>query len=272
MKHFFSRLCIVVFIFCYSCEGNSPQINKESFNLDKSISDLNSLSDNIDKLNSTSFFFGHQSVGKNIIEGIEEIQDAYPQLRLNFKETTFTEPELDTPVFLHASLGQNTAPHTKIADFVKAIDFYGDKIEIAFLKFCYVDINMETNIQKLFDDYVKSLNNIKIKYPKMKLIHYTVPLTTKPKGIRASVRVMLNQDVNIQRNKFNKLIRKYYPEDEIFDLAKLESTYPNGKNYVYRINIPGLIAEYTYDGGHLNEQGRLYIATKLLEKLLKTAE
>lgn len=271
-KHNLLYLYFISCFICYSCKKNSTQKMNELLNLNTTISDLNYLSDDVKYLNNSTIFFGHRSVGSNIINGIQEIQNNYPQLKLNIKEISLTDLTLETPAFLHARVGINTKPDTKIDDFVKALDLYGNKIEIAFLKFCFVDINSKTDCEKLFNNYMSKITDIKVRYPKMEIIHFTVPLTTKQKGIKGKMKRIIHLDANIQRNKFNELIRKKFPENEIFDIARLESTYPNGKINQYGHNIPGLIPEYTNDGGHLNNQSRIYIAGKLLEMLLKTVE
>ena len=64
---------------------------------------------------------------------------------------------------------------------------------------------------------------------------------------------------NINRNQFNEILRKEYEgKAPIFDLAKIESTYPDGKTSY------SMVPDYTYDGGHLNETGRKKAAEQLL--------
>jgi hypothetical protein len=75
-------------------------------------------------------------------------------------------------------------------------------------------------------------------------------------------------DDNIQRNKFNHLLREQYKSyDPIFDLAKIESTFPNGKTCSFTKNgtiYHSLVPAYTNDGGHLNELGGKVVARHLL--------
>jgi hypothetical protein len=73
---------------------------------------------------------------------------------------------------------------------------------------------------------------------------------------------------NRKRNQFNEMMRNEYSGKEpLFDLAKIESTYPDGKELTSikdgKVQYT-LIPDYTYDGGHLNERGRIMVAEKLL--------
>ncbi len=82
-------------------------------------------------------------------------------------------------------------------------------------------------------------------------------------------------DDNIKRNQYNQLLKEYYEGKEpVFDLAKIESTYPDGKRCTFEKDgktYYSLVSEYTSDGGHLNEKGRKIVAEKLLVFLANLA-
>ena len=109
------------------------------------------------------------------------------------------------------------------------------------------------------------------------IVHITVPLTTVEPTTKAWIKSMLGRtterDVNVKRNDFNSLLRKTYSAtDPIFDLAEVESTQSNGtRSYFTRDGekIYTLAAEFTTDGGHLNEAGRRGAAEALLQVLGK---
>jgi hypothetical protein len=75
-------------------------------------------------------------------------------------------------------------------------------------------------------------------------------------------------DENIKRNQFNQLIRdEYGGGNPIFDLAKIESTFPDGRWSSFTTDgkiYYSLVPDYTYDGGLLNETDRKKIAEQLL--------
>jgi hypothetical protein len=75
-------------------------------------------------------------------------------------------------------------------------------------------------------------------------------------------------DDNIQKNKYNNMIRNEYKGKEpLFDIAEIESTRPDGTRAVFTKsgnNYYNLAEVYTYDEGHLNDLGRKVVADKLL--------
>lgn len=226
-----------------------------------------------DALMSKKIYFGHQSVGFNIIEGIKETVSSAANARLNIMETK-NPRDLKAPVIAHSSVGKNKDPFSKIDDFKKTIDDgIGAEVDIAFFKFCYVDITKDTDISSVFNAYRDTLEYLQSKYPRVKFIHMTVPLRAAPRGpsvtIKRLLRLPLEDDEdNIKRHLFNRMLIKQFSNDKIvFDLAAYESTGTNGEKTSFskdNTEYPALAPEYTDDGGHLNEQGRKIIAKQLL--------
>jgi len=73
---------------------------------------------------------------------------------------------------------------------------------------------------------------------------------------------------NVKRNQFNHLLRTELEGKElIFDLARIESTFPDGSRASFTNagkTYDALVPDYTYDGGHLNEAGRRMVAEQFL--------
>lgn len=220
-------------------------------------------------LSEKNIFFGHQSIGYNIIEGIYDLQKSNNLNTLQIIETRKKE-DFKNPQLLHACVGNNMDPKSKIDDFVGVLmeSNLGDSLDIAFMKLCYVDFNKNTNIKELFDYYISSMNDLKEKYPKLRIIHSTVPLTVNPKGLKGLIKAILRRDNNKFRHLYNELLRKHYTEDELFDIAKIEATFSDGSINTNKNGVPCLINEYSSDGGHLNQQGRELLAYYLINKLL----
>lgn len=232
------------------------------------------------KLSEKTIYFGHQSVGFNIIDGIKDVMKENPQIRLNIVETN-DPSEFNTHLFAHSKVGKNMDPKSKIDAFANFMEKgIGEKTDIAFFKFCYVDITAGTDIDKVFDDYKSTMARLKGIFPEMRFIHTTVPITFKPTGIKGWIRKgknlikkIIGRPVfdyldNVNRNRFNEMVRKEYNGKEpIFDLAKIESTFPNGTRSSFIKDgktYYSLVSDYTHDGGHLNEKGRKIIAEQLL--------
>jgi len=220
-------------------------------------------------------FFGHQSVGENIMSGIDDLTKTNPGIRLHVLDTE-DPSDFSSGVFALYPIGQNENPESKIQDFVRIMQGIGGKVDIAFFKFCFVDINSGIDVQKLFTDYKNTMSMLTKKYPQTTFIHCTVPLLRKTKNTPKSFlkKVLGKEDGffdnshNIARNAFNELIRKEYQgKAPIFDVADAESTYPDGSRETFTAmgkTYYSLVPEYTDDGGHLNSVGRKRVAGQLL--------
>ncbi|GBE52538.1 hypothetical protein BMS3Bbin14_01012 [bacterium BMS3Bbin14] len=252
------------------CNGN--KMNEEKFAV-KSLSDVTPAA--WVKLAHQTIYFGHQSVGKNIIAGIRDIMKEHPEIKLHIVETTDIAA-LRSPVFANSPVGKNGAPLSKINGFKELMDKrMGNLVNIAFFKFCFDDIRERTNVKMLFKNYSQTMDDLTRKYPKTQFVYITVPLLKRQKRTLASRikgffggKGYFADENNIARYKLNKLIReKYKGSGLLFDLARFESTKPDGtresfekKGKIYYALAPA----YTGDGGHLNVVGRKYIAQQLL--------
>ena len=231
------------------------------------------------KLAESRIFFGHKSVGYNIIEGIKDLQNEFDYVKLNIVETDAAS-ESERPIFAHAQVGKNTEPISKIEGFRSVMDAgAGDNIDIAFFKFCYVDVTRDSDPQEIFRNYSTVMEDLKARYPKTKFLHVTVPLKSVPKGtkktLKESVKLLIGKpgilDDNLKRQHYNQLLKATYARSgAVFDLAELEAVGPDGlKCYgtkgSQRVSL--MAQQYTDDGGHLNATGRKRIAEQLLVKL-----
>ena len=231
---------------------------------------------NLDKTSNRKIYFGHQSVGNNIISGLQKIVGRTRNVTLNIIETD-RPSDFSAPIFAHSKVGRNTDPLSKINSFTKNIEGgIGGKADIALFKFCYIDINSATDVQLIFNKYRSALTRLQQLYPQTKFIHSTVPLKTVT-GIKVSLKRLAKKIMgkpensygdNNNRNKLNDLIRKEYAvKNNLFDLASFESTFTDGRRALYQSegrSFEMLVPEYTNDGGHLNEKGQQIIAEQFL--------
>jgi hypothetical protein len=226
----------------------------------------------IDALATRRVFFGHQSVGNDIVDGIRDLVKADPRIRLNIVKSR--DPEtVSGPAFIESEIGQNGYPQTKTQEFEKILGKgMGVQGGIAMHKYCYVDFDSSTNLRQVFEQYRTRVDALKAKYRALTIIHITVPLTTVEPLLKASIKRLLGKttarDINVKRNQFNNLLLKAYKGIEpIFDLAEVESTNSDGSRSNFERDhqkIYTLSSEYTTDGGHLNELGRKRAAARLL--------
>lgn len=217
-------------------------------------------------------YFGHMSVGDNMVAGIQEIVEAGGG-RLQILKSG-NAPGLRPATLVHSEIGHNKDAVAKINAFAKIIDGgLGKQVDIALFKFCYVDVNADTDLNYVFSCYLQKMGELERKYPKVKFAHVTVPLRSVQTGWKASVKKAIFLPVrgyadNIKRNEYNEMLRREYGgKGRLFDLAEIESTYTDGsrskfmsRNTVYY----SLAADKSDDGGHLNSAGRKVVAEKFL--------
>ena len=227
-----------------------------------------------EKLAQKKIYFGHHSVGANIIDGIKDLMKENPNIKLNIVKTA-NESDFKVGLFAHSGVGKNGDPKSKMLGFAKVLNSgIGEKADAAALKFCYVDILLETDVDGMLGEYSDSVAELKKKYPDLKIIHFTTPLMVQKTTWKHLVKKILSikdpwrYGSNIKRNEYNqKLVEKYQDKDPILDIAMIESTYPNGSRCAFKADGKtyfSLVPEYTYDGGHLNEVGRKKVAEQLL--------
>lgn len=272
MKYLFIYLFINYFLVVTGCSEET--VMTEKVNL-PSISDVPE--SRWQKLSQKKLYFGHQSVGNNIVDGITRILETNDSIKLNIRKSNDVQT-FNVPVFAHSEIGKNEDIDSKFADFSQHIQKgIGDKVDIAFLKLCFWDVRRKTNVNEVFNNYKKTITDLQKQYPKTVFVHLTVPLMSHSKGIVSQIKRMIkpnNNDLdNIKRNELNSLIVKEYGEKgPLFDIALIESTLPDGRRAVFSKdgkNYYYLPDEYTNDGGHLNEQARKYVAEQLLITLAR---
>ena len=257
-----------------ACNGGEMEHKAVKF------SNLNEVPDSIwEKMADQKLYFGHQSVGYNILNGIETIVKNNPQIRLGIKET-YDPDEFEKGTISHSRIGYNSDPVSKLDMFYFIAKSGGaEKADIMFFKFCYVDFDRNTDVNDLFQKYRTTFQKLKTKYPETKFIHLTAPLKTIQDGPRAWVKNLIGRTLggtieNAKRNDFNEMIRKTYSAKEpVFDIAAIESTYPDGRRATFEMEgktYYHLVPAYTNDGGHLNENGRKIVAEQLLLTIAET--
>ncbi|PVV10044.1 MAG: hypothetical protein B6D77_09035 [gamma proteobacterium symbiont of Ctena orbiculata] len=223
-------------------------------------------------------FFGHQSVGKNIIAGMEDLIGDYPGVDLKITADSAEIGEA-SGCLLHTAVGKNTEPLSKCVDFARLIDQeLAGKIDYALLKFCYIDVDRDSDVQQLFTDYKGIMDELINRHPEITFIHTTMPLRHTPGGLSVWIRELLGRPNNskldnIKRNQFNQLLRSSFSHSPIIDIATSESTYADGKRESFKTDgqtYYSLIGEYTNDGGHLNENGRARVAAAFVRELAQS--
>jgi hypothetical protein len=231
------------------------------------------------RVSRTRVFFGHQSVGMNILHGVREVYathgTAAPVIEENSTDAGAAGGFID-----HAFIGENGKPLLKIQDFDEAMrSGTGQCVDVAMMKFCYADIGAATDAGALLAAYGEVAAALQRDFPDVTFIHATVPLTTGPGLLSGLKRRLRGGDRsgwadNAARERLNALIRREYAGGALFDLAAAESTGPDGsrsggtfrEEQCYRLR-PG----YAADDGHLNREGARVVATAWLKAIARAS-
>jgi len=217
----------------------------------------------LQSLASRRIFFGHQSIGADIVRGLEEIRRESPGIPFRLIETR--DPDaLSSPGFCHCRIGRNTDPESKICDFDALLnEGFGERLDIALFKFCYVDIHRKSDIERIFRIYAEAMSRLKKTFRLVTFVHVTVPVVRDPGMAGGFLRRVLGGSQgrsadNAARGRFNETVaRRYAGSEPVFDLASIES---------------GLLAsEFADDGSHLNTKGCSVVAEALMTFLSAVA-
>lgn len=216
----------------------------------------------LDVARTKKVLFNHQSVGANLLSGIDTLAAAdatrYSVVRTsNPTPTWYGAPTSGVGDF---TKGSNGDPKSKIAGFdalVRELG-YGAHVDMALMKFCYVDMRI-LKPQTLWDRYRTTMQALQREYPDVTFVWTTVPLTARH---------------NPDQMLVNDAIRRYVQANGgvLFDLAALESVTPAGSVATGNDGAPRLASEYdSGDGGHLNETGRVRLASAWWQLLARIA-
>ncbi len=220
-------------------------------------------------LSGKQIVFAHQSVGTNILSGVE-------QLARRDGITLPIQEQRGAPTgfgITHFNVGRNEDPLGKISDFSAAMDAGAARgADIALMKLCYIDFNTGTDAPEVAKAYISSLDRLTQKYPDTHFIAVTAPLAAVQTGPKAWIKRLLGKQPaqyveNAKRAEFNQLVREHYKSGgRLFDLARVEAD-GGGSHTVVDVagrEIEALDPTLTDDGGHLNERGELLAATEFL--------
>jgi hypothetical protein len=227
----------------------------------------------------TRVFFGHQSVGMNVLGGVAGVYSGHDISPPAIKQDD-NQPGQDGGLVRHAYIGENGKPLVKIRDFdARLRSGVGDQVDVAMMKFCYVDVADDTDVEALFAAYRETLARLEQDFPGVTFVHVTVPLVTE-QGLLSILKSRLTGTIgngpgaNVTRERLNAQIRQEYAGRHLFDLAAVESTAPDGgraagtyqgKRY-FR-----LYGGYASDSGHLNDTGARVAASAWLKTVAQAS-
>jgi hypothetical protein len=231
------------------------------------------------RVSRTGVFFGHQSVGTNILDGVGSVYAAQGMTAPPIGQGA-TEPGKDGGFIDHEFIGENGKPLLKIQDFAARLrSGLGQRVDVAMMKFCYVDITSGTDVRAVFGAYRTTMAALQRQFPHVTFVYATVPLTTEP-GLLSKVKALLTGGNgaaadNAARERFNVLIRQQYAGEPLFDLAAAESTAPDGARVAGTYDgrrYYALYDGYASDPGHLNAEGSRVVAAAWLRAVARASQ
>lgn len=208
-------------------------------------------------------FFGHQSVGSNIIHGLGGV---YADSQTERPVVRDASDIGDEDRFLaHAMVGVNGDPQSKIDEF-KALLAGGlaSRADTVVLKFCYVDVTSGSDVRQVFEAYSTAMDDVSREYPDLQIVYTTVPLSTEASWksrLKAAVTGSIPPYTadNIVREQYNSMVRERYGSSgRLFDIALVESTQDDGSRVEGEHDgLPyfSLDQRIAADSGHLNDEG-----------------
>jgi hypothetical protein len=196
-----------------------------------------------DRIKAARVFFGHQSVGMNVLEGAAALGFGFDQVG---GAADYQRPRLG-----HAFIDSNGAPLQKMSSFEGFVSRLAG-VELAAMKLCWVDFDGNTDVAKLQAAYVETVNRIVDTQPKLRLVHVTTPLKTGGPA---------NNETRLAHGEWMK--NTYRGKAVVLDLAAIQSTNPDGTACLSG-GVRALCPRYASDDGHLNAEGRARAARALL--------
>lgn len=212
------------------------------------------------------WFFGHQSVGANVLKGVTSLYKANglgKPIQIDVKGSASLP---STGGFIaHAHVGRNGHPLEKLAEFDAILrSGVASEIDAAVLKFCYSDVRAgRVDVLALFGEYRRVLADLERDFPDVTFLHATVPLKADTAAD------------NVARTQMNALLREEFGATRrLWDIAAIESTTLEGQPVggVHEGQpYQALHSGFTRDGGHLYVIGTEVAAGPLLELVVRAA-
>lgn len=210
----------------------------------------------LDEARDLSTFFCHKSIGKNILDGISDLQRQDPD-RYSIDIQYSHGPAQGINEY---QAGSNGAPLTKIEGFAPLVK---DGHNLAMMKFCVGDFQPFSSYaaDEIWFAYRDTMIAEQAQHPNVTLVWWTSPLTTQAdgRGLQSFA-------------EFNTYVRDYVNLNGgvLFDIADIQSHDPRG-NPISLDSYEAMYNGYSDDGAHLNEMGRQRVASAMWSLLGRVA-
>lgn len=205
--------------------------------------------------------FGHQSVGMQILDGVNMLADDLGAPDPTFYDYESTALPATGGFIAHFYAGTNGDVFTKTAEYLSHLaSGLASQVDVVVLKFCYADLRSNSGYtpQQMFDEYKRWVDVIESTYPSITVVYATETIVMGENSDGTTN--------NILRQTYNNLVRaEYGASGRLWDVADLESTDPAGNKILYN-GVESLYSGYASpDQRHLYYPGRPVVAAPLLQ-------
>jgi hypothetical protein len=217
--------------------------------------------------------FAHAAEDAGLLAGVARLPE--PSLRVVALGAGAGEP-LPAASLSHVAFGPDGEPAAKIAAFEERLDAEPQPgADVALLELSCGDLNPETDTKALFTHYREAIERLKRAHPRTVFVHVTAPLGVRDTGaVDLLKRLMRFSDgraqANVRRDEYNGRLRAAFRGQPIFDLAALESLWPDGRAERFTrgdMSHPSLVPAYSEDGCRLTSLGQDRAARALIHAL-----
>ncbi|MCP4707587.1 MAG: hypothetical protein GY869_03095, partial [Planctomycetes bacterium] len=216
----------------------------------------------LDAVRESYIYFCHQSIGSNILNGLDSLGDDESKYEVtrNYVMGSGFSLFRGNPAVGESQPGSNGNPESKITGFYEKMTtgtpVMGNNVQIAFHKFCYVDITSSTDVEAVFNSYKSNMEDLEDSYLDTIFVYTTVPLG-------------LGHDNDVARNAYNTLVRDYCSDNgkPLFDIASVEATQEDGDRCTFESGgktLDRLCQEYSSGDPHLDSTGGRRIAKVMM--------
>ena len=203
-----------------------------------------------DKIGRLKWYFAHASVGANLMDGIADLHRLDPAAcQLRGVPSQAAPPTATEAGVIYEHNRGNPGWKAKFNQFHDCVTggWRAPRVNVVVNKLCYIDQAASVNY------YINSMTNLEAACPETMVVYTTMPLMTGEDGD------------NYLRHGFNNRLREWCRANgkALLDLADIEAHDPKGAPCTFNYRgqtCQKLCADYTTDGGHLNEAGRQLVA------------
>lgn len=214
-------------------------------------------------------WFEHASVGGNILDGVDALIDqglVLDRTGMSTDAPLTSEQAQEIAVWYSSHTGVydnmqgNPGLSEKIRYFREDLLLLADHLDVAFMKFCYIDDESDAGTAGV-ENYIQAMETLQETYPQVVFVYVTMPVKTSGSH---------------QATLFNQVLRDHCRQQNLwlYDLADVESRLEDGTTRIINGEeaLRTDLAVNTDGDDHLNRAGQVRGAKALITLLADLAQ